>query len=75
MIYVAVHIGGSLSLDYLAGGGNKIDRNVRTCIPVYKASYLRNYSYLDYTATYITIIATFSLKWTKKSFLVALYSY
>jgi len=68
MIYVAIYIGGRLSLDYLAGGVSKIDRNVHTCIPVYTASYHRNHCYLDYTATSITTIATFSLKWTKKFF-------
>jgi hypothetical protein len=66
MIYVVVHIGVRLSLDYLAGGVSKVDRNVRTCIPVYTALYHRNHCYLAYTAKHITVIATFSLKWTKK---------
>lgn len=73
MIYVAVHIGEKLSLDYLTGEVSKIDRTVRTCIPVYTAPYHRNHCYLDYPATLITIIATFKVD--KKGFLVALYSY
>jgi hypothetical protein len=75
MIYVTVHIGGRLSLDYLAGGVSKIDRTVLTCKPVYKATYHRNHCYLDYTATHIAIIAALSLKLTKKCLLVALYRY
>jgi len=66
MIYVAVHIGGRLSLDFLAGGVSKIDRTARTCIPVYTVTYHRNHCYLDYTATHITIIAT--VKVDKKRF-------
>jgi len=68
MIYVAVHIGGRLSLDYLAGGVGKIDLTVRNCVPVYKASYHRNRCCLYYTTTHITIIVTFNLKRTKKIF-------
>jgi hypothetical protein len=54
-MYVAVHIGGRLSLYYPAGGVGIIDRTVLTSIPVYTALYHRNHCYTNYTATHISL--------------------